>query len=376
MAEEPHDLLRIRTDYVGAGRYLLSDDESTVIVNTDYGVQAVDRSSHERWQSDLGERCLGVGRRSDGRLIAHSLHAVYEIGDSGEVLHVNPAASEIAYAPLAWQDGLVVITLRHVVAIDADGQTRWTFKFSDALGESVRAVLVVNAWTTEDGVFLGAVDYNTGIGRVIFLGTEGEIGWQSEVAPITDVFPVDDDEFVYTLSQFPLRFETHRAGLDGRKRWSLDYGGTGVMLPDRRIAMLVGNNESPKWDDWELRVLNHGGVRESSAKLKGHFGHAPILGPDDALWFVGFFKPFDPTATRLDYTSLTPLPRFLSFDHQMGHKAQPHQYLVYYFRSTIDDPLPTTVFEDRDSIAFGPPVAGAEHVWFTHNRDVIGFPVG
>ena len=39
MAEEPQDLLRIRTDYIGAGQYLVSEDESTVIVNTDYGVR-------------------------------------------------------------------------------------------------------------------------------------------------------------------------------------------------------------------------------------------------------------------------------------------------------------------------------------------------
>jgi hypothetical protein len=373
--EEVSELVRIRSDYVGAGRYLIAPDETRLVVNTDYGLQAVGLGSHEQWQADFGERCLGLCYRSDGMIVANTLHAVFQVEPEGKVHHVNPTLNEIAHAPLAWQDGVLVITLSHVYALDAGGKVQWKYSFKDTLGASVRACLVLDVFLVPGGVVLGVVDYNSGLGRVLCLDDAGELRSASDVGPITYLFPVGDDAYVHSISGYG-RFESRCTDLDGRERWTLDFGGAGTELPDGRIAMLVGNNESPTWDNWELHLLTAGGGELGVRRATGHYGYGPVLGADRQLYMAGFFKPFDPSATRLDYTSLVPLPKFLIFDHLLGVKAQPHQYLVFYHRAPIEEGELELIFEDRNSIAFGPPRVGAKHVYLTHNRDILAVPTG
>ncbi|MBN2491384.1 MAG: hypothetical protein JXQ29_11105 [Planctomycetes bacterium] len=366
--------IRIRSDYVGAGDYLIFPDDDPLVVNTDYGLQAVDLASRQRWQADFGERCLGVCRRADGMLVASTIHGVFLVEPAGRVRHVNPTLHEIAHAPLAWQDGVLVITLSHVHALDAAGKVRWKYAFKETLGASVRACLVLGAFLVPGGVVLGVVDYNSGLGRVLCLDDRGGLRSASDVGPITYVFPVGADAYVHSISGYG-RFESRCIDLDGRERWALDFGGAGTELPDGRIAMLVGNNESPTWDNWELRLLTAGGGALGARKASGHFGYGPVLGADRQLYMAGFFKPFDPAATRLDYTSLVPLPKFVIFDHLLGVKAQPPQYVVFYHRAPIDDGDIELVFADRNAIAFGPTRAGTRHVYFTHNREILAMPL-
>lgn len=376
----PGSLIRIRSDYVGAGFYLVSpDDDSSVVVNTDYGIQSVGLDSHEHWQADFGERCLGLCYRRDGMIVAHTLHAVFQVQADGMVHHVNPTLNEIAHAPVPFEEGVLVITLSHVYALDAGGKAKWSYAFKEALGASVRATLVLNAFSVPDGVIIGAVDYNSGLGRVLHLDPGGSLLWASDVNPMTYLFPVGEDGFVYSVSGYG-KFESHLTGIDGNIRLSLDYGGAGAGLDDGRLAMLVGNNESPTWDDWEFRLLGADGQEIHAEKARGHFGFGPVPAPDRHLYMVGYFKPFDPSATRLDYTSLTPLPKFLTFDHLLGVRAQPHQYRVFYYRVPVDPDSAGAgelelLHEDSDSIAFGPPLAGNQHVFFTHNRDILAVPL-
>jgi len=373
-SREGVDLIRIRSDYVGAGNYLIASDEKSVVVNTDYGIQAVGLGSHEHWQADFGERCLGLCYRQDGMIIANTLHAVFQVDADGNVHHVNPTLNEIAHAPIPWKDGVLVVTLSHVFALDAAGKVRWKFAFKEALGASVRACLVLDAFNVPDGIVIGVVDYNSGLGRVLYLDHEGELQNASDVGPLTYVFKVGDDAYVYSISGYG-RFESRCEDLTGKNRWTVDFGGAGTELPDGRLAVLVGNNESPTWDNWELRILTAGGGELSARRARGHYGFAPVLGPDNYLYLAGYFKPFDPSATRLDYTSLVPLPKFLTFDHLMGVKAQPHQYLVFFFRAPLEGDELELLYEDRHSIAFGPTRLGKDHVFFTHNRDLLAVPL-
>ena len=54
----------------------------------------------------------------------------------------------------------------------------------------------------------------------------------------------------------------------------------------------------------------------------------------------------------------------------MRVKTESHQYRVYYFRGDVGGDL-QLLFEDSDSVAFGPTVASENHVFFVHNRDLL-----
>jgi len=257
-----------------------------------------------------------------------------------------------------------------VFALDAAGKVKWRFAFKEALGVSVRATLVLDTFPVTNGIIIGAVDYNSGLGRTLYLSHGGSLNWASEVCPMIYLCSVGQDRFLYSVSGYG-KFESHLCGIDGRIHWSLDFGGAGTELPDGRLAILVGNNESPTWDDWELRLLEPDGDEITASRARGHFGFGPVLAPDQHLYMSGYFKPFDPAATRLDYTSLVPLPKILTFRHLLGIQAQPHQYLAFYFRASLDTGEIELLFEDKSSIAFGPTLAGEKYVFFTQNRDLL-----
>ena len=82
-------IVRIRSDYIGAGNYVVQPDEQSVAVNTTYGVQSVGYDSQARWQVDLGERWLGIARRSDGVLLANTVHAIHQLEPDGALLNPN-----------------------------------------------------------------------------------------------------------------------------------------------------------------------------------------------------------------------------------------------------------------------------------------------
>ena len=166
------------------------------------------------------------------------------------------------------------------------------------------------------------------------------------------------------------RFESTCVDLDGEAQWTLPVSGCGTPVSDDRVAFLVGSNESPKWDNWELRTFTTEGDDLDARVARGQACAPPVIGSDGALYFTTFFKPLDPAESRIDYTSFGPQPAFVAFDFLMRVKAASHQYDVHYFRATEDGDL-ERIFEDGDSVAFGPAVAGERHVFFAHNRDLL-----
>ncbi len=363
------ELSRIRCDYVGAGAYAVLPEDAGVVVNTTYGVQAVGLNGKVAWQVDLGERCLGVAWNARGELLANTLHAVHRLTPSGDILSSSPTRHEVAYAPVPWGDGMLLITLTRIYAMDRDGNVVWKHRFRESLGESVRAVLVLGVLPLEDGIAVCAVDYNSGVGQVICFDPKGKILWTSDVGPLTSLFPVDSGKFVYTLSGYG-RFESHCADLKGKEQWTLPLGGPGARMPDGRLAVLVGSNESPKWDNWELRTFTAKGEELDSHLGKGQCCCRPVIGSDGNIYYSSFFKPVDPSESRIDYTSFLPQPAFLAFDYLMRVKAESHQYNVFYFRVPEGEDI-ELLYEDTASVAFGPTVVGEEHVFFVHNKDLL-----
>jgi hypothetical protein len=362
-------MTRIRSDYLGIGNFLVLPDGAGVVVNTTYGIQAVGHDSKVLWQLELGERCLGLDWHEDGSFLATTLHALHHLDATGDLIDSRRTRHEVASSPVAWRDGALLITLSRTYAIDGEGNIRWKLKYQEYLGESVRATLPVSVFVLDDAVILGVVDYNSGLGQILHVTDTGTVTKVTEVGPLTSMFLVGSDELVYTFSGYG-RFESHRTGFGGESRWHRPFGGPGLEMPDGSLTMLVGNNESPTWDDWELRFLEADGTEIYSARTKGQCRHAPVLAEDGNLYFTSFFKPLDPESTRLDYTSFAPHPLFVAFDLLMRVKSVAHDHEVYYFKATTDGDL-ELLYKDTESLALGPTMARDGKVFFVHNRDLL-----
>lgn len=366
-------LVRIRSDYIGAGNYVVRPEERSVSVNTTYGVQTVGFESDARWQVDLGERCLGLAERVDGTLLANTVHAIHQLQPDGSLVSTTRTRHEIACGPIPWKNSMLLVTLTRIYALDESSKTIWAYRFRESLGESVRATLVIDVHPMDNGVLVGAVDYNSGLGRVIFLDEEGKLSWQSELGPLTSLFPVGGNEFVYTLTGYG-RFESYRSDTSGDIKWNLGWGGPGTVLEDGRMAILVGSNESPTWDNWKFTIADAYGGEEVSREGQGRCCFAPVLAPDGNFYFSSFFKPIDPSESRIDYTSYVTHPSFLAFDFLMRVKSAPHQYNVYYFCASPSGDL-EPLFEDTASFSLGPTVLAGDQVFFVHNRDLLALEV-
>ena len=186
---EPSRLARIRSDYIGAGSYAVYPDDDGVAVNTTYGVQSVSMDGKVRWQADLGQRCLGLAWNQNGELLANTVHAAHRLSAKGDVLATTPTRHEVAHGPVAWGDRVVLVTLTRIYVMDATGEVIWKYRFRESLGESVRAVFVCGVITTPDHIVVGAVDYNSGIGQALVFDASGKKRWQSELGPLTGLFP-------------------------------------------------------------------------------------------------------------------------------------------------------------------------------------------
>ncbi len=365
--------VHLRSDYIGAGNYVALPENRGVAVNTTYGVQAVAIDGKVLWQVDLGERALGVAWNDDGELLATTLHAAHRITADGRVLMTQKTRHEISHAPVPLRTGTLIATLTRLYSMDIDGKVIWKYRLREALGESVRAVVVLGVYERDEGIVVGAVDYNSGVGRLLVFSHAGSLLWQSELGPLTSLFPVGGDAIFYTLTGYG-RFESALSDLEGNVRWRLSHGGPGTEISGQRIALLVGTNESPTWDDWELRTYDEFGEQLDARTAHGRACHPPVVGPDGALYFSTFLNRIDPAESRIDYTSFIPQPAFQAFDYLLRVKATSHQHDVFYYRADDDSEL-ELLFQDGDSVGFGPTVAGESHVFFVHNKDILAFEI-
>lgn len=363
---------RVKTDYIGAGRFIALED-SSVVVNTQYGVQCLCARWSERWRADLGSRCIGLARGPGGEIFAACLKGVHALDTGGKKLWSVRTRKELAHAPTPFAGGVVVTTINTVHLI-RDERSAWRYDARDALGTSVRVVLPCGAFVMGDLLVLGLTDYDTGVGRCVALDGDGGVRWMTDPGPLVYLYPITEEEFILALSGY-LQFESRCLSLGAEERWRVDFAGPGVPLGDGRIAMLVGNNESPTWDRWELRLMKSDGSVEHVERTIGHAGGPPIVDQKGRIYFSTYFKPIDPDSTRMDYTSFFPHPQFLSFDHIMGAKQEIYEYDVYYFSMPPGGPV-ERLLSDSGSSCFGPAVDAGDAVVFSHGRDLVGFPKG
>ena len=64
--------------------------------------------------------------------------------------------------------------------------------------------------------------------------------------------------------------------LDGHEIWTQDFAGVGSVMPDGSLAMVIGTNESPKWDHWEYRRVAASGKVEQGIKAEGRSAMRPL----------------------------------------------------------------------------------------------------
>lgn len=360
---------RASSDYLGAGSFISRG--GLLYLNTEYGVQAIEKTGRERWRAQLGSRCLGVAPGAGEETVATCLDGLYVLDGGGNRKWGIHSKKEIVHEPLAYRDGFVLATVHSVHFLRDWNGPDWRFDLREALGPSVQSVRVVDAFELEGLLVLGAVDYDTGIGRMVVLDEKGQKRWQSEPGPLSRVFPAGAAVFVWCLSGYG-RFESRMARSDGKEIWRLDFAGTGAVHPDGSISMLVGSNESPAWDDWEYRRLSPAGKVQQSIPARGHIASRPLLAGDGAVYFTGYRKSIDPSGSRTDYTSFSALPSTLAFNHQTGLGVQPAEFHLYFQRITPDGRL-EVLGEESQSLSFARPVEMDDVVVFTSGGELVAF---
>ena len=362
---------RLSSDYIGAGRYLLRDDH--VVVGTDYGVQRVPRSASggRGWKADLGSRCLGLLAGPDDTTIAACLNGLFALGEDGEERWGTRSLKDLAYEPVPFHDATLLTSQGSIHLVREWKGSEWRFDFSEALGQSVKEIRVVNLFGLESHIVAGVVDYDTGIGRVVVLqGSTGRLVWAGDPGPISDLFPAGQGTFVWCMSGYG-KFETRLTRLDGHEIWRQDFAGVGAVRPDGSIALLAGSNESPAWDDWEYRQLSPAGKIEVSLRGNGRAPVRPFCRKDGSVYFIGSILPMDPTASRVDYTSFLAMPQEVRFQHLLGIKTQLPIYDVHLHRYRPQAESLDVIHRISGSFSFADLEATAAEIVFCDGTDLV-----
>jgi hypothetical protein len=156
---------------------------------------------------------------------------------------------------------------------------------------------------------------------LVLHGKSGRRVWMSDPGPITDLFPAGQGVFVWSQTGYG-KFETRMTRLDGHEIWQKDVAGVGASRPDGSIALLVGSNESPAWDDWEYRQFSPGGKAERALKVRGRCLSRPLCREDGTVLFVGLALPPEISGIRSGDVRFFKMPQEELFQHLMGIRPQ------------------------------------------------------
>ena len=362
---------RLTTDYIGAGRFVLNARDA--IVGTDYGVQCVSHgdASRDGWKVDLGSRCIGVVPGDGDTVVAACVKGLYVLSLDGEQHWGTHTEKEVVYHAVPFRKG-VLLTSRSALHYLHEWQgSAWRFDLRKVLGQSVRAVRLVNLFALEENVVVGAVDYDSGIGRVIVLDADGSALWMSDPGPLSELFPAGQAVFVWGLAGYG-KFETHMTRLDGHSIWDLDFAGVGALRADGAIAMIVGSNESPEWDHWQYRQVSPTGKVEREIQAKGRSPVRPLCREDGSVFFIGTVAHTDPTSSRVDYTSFLAMPQEVIFQHLLGIRTQTREFDVYLQAVRPDADETELVYQSTGSYSLALPVSLGSRVVFADGRVLIG----
>jgi hypothetical protein len=361
---------RVTSDYIGAGRLLLGPQ--SLVVGTDYGVQCVPRpqGTATGWKAKLGSRCLGL-LAHEGAIIAACREGLFALSPEGEERWGTHSFKAVVHEPVAFQKGVLLTTQSAIHFLREWNGSEWRFDFSEVLGKSVKEVRVINIFELDTNIVAGVVDYDSGIGSVIVLsGKNGKKMWASEAGPLSELFPAGRGTFVWCQTGYG-KFETRLSRLDGHELWRQDYAGVGCVRQDGSLAMVVGSNESPEWDDWEYRQIAPSGKVEVAIRGKGRSAVRPHCRRDGTVYFVGSVLPLDPSGSRADYTSFLHMPQEVRFQHLLGIRPQLPIYEVYLLRARPGSPTLDVLNYVQGSFSFAGLEFAGEEVILCDGRDIV-----
>lgn len=343
-----------------------------VIVGTDYGVQCLPHSASgaEGWRADLGSRCIGVSRDKDDTIIATCVRGLFVLSGSGEERWGTHSEKDVVHQAVPFRDGVLLTSRSSIHYLHEWKGAAWRFDFADVLGKSVRSIRLINLFELEGHVVAGAVDYDSGIGRVIVLDPDGKAEWMSEPGPVSDLFPAGKAVFVWCLTGYG-KFESHMTRLDGHSIWKQDFAGVGAVRRDGSLAMVVGSNESPAWDNWEYRQVASSGKVELKLSARGRCPVRPFCREDGAVFFVGAVLPIDPTSSRTDYTSFLAMPQEVHFQHLLGIRTQLREYDVFVHAVLPHASSAEIIYHASKSFSLARPQALDGAVVFCDGTDVV-----
>lgn len=367
---------RVPSDYIGAGKFVVTGD--SVIVGTDYGVQCLpyQRSGPRGWKAKLDSRCVGVAQGPDGTLLAACANGLYSLTGDGVGTWGTESLSPLVGAPAVMDGGVLMMTTTALHFVRPGLGVIWGHEFAEVLGSSVESIRPLNLFVLDGHVIAGIVDYDSGIGRVlVFDGPSGEILWQSEPGPVSELFPAGQRVFVWSQTGYG-KFETRMTRLDGHEIWVRDFAGLGAVGPDGSLSMIVGSNESPTWDDWELRRVSNTGKVEVALRARGRCAVRPLFLKDGSVYFIGSTTPIDLGASRVDYTSFFAMPQEVVFQHLMDIKPQFPECDISLLCHRPGEASLKVLFENSKTYSFGGLRALGRSVVFSDGTDIVAVKVG
>ncbi len=380
---------RLVSDYTGAGDFLLSANRA--FVGTPYGVQCLPYS-HESlrdWKTDLGARAISVRAHGDRHILVTTLGGAFLLTREGDVVEELLSAEQYIHpalpvangdldpagcdgAPESWDGDLLVATKTTLQRRSKWRSLDWEFDFRSVLGQSVSSVRLVNLLQMGSHFVAGVVDYDSGIGSVVTLEENGSITWTSDPGPISELFVAGKAVFVWCQTSYG-KFETRMTRVDGHDIWhNEDMAGVGRVLSDGSLAMIVGSNESPEWDNWELRRVASNGKTEQTLEARGRSPVRPLERADGTLIFVGAAFHLDPSSSRVDYTNFLQLPQLSLFQHLVGIREQLPEYEVYVHKLPPESATLDLVYHGSGSYSLAEPFSLGNHVVFSDGKDIIG----
>ncbi|HVR75582.1 MAG TPA: PQQ-binding-like beta-propeller repeat protein [Planctomycetota bacterium] len=362
---------RLPSDYIGAGRFLLQPER--VIVGTDYGVQCLPRkrSSGAGWKSRLGSRCVGLAAGEDGTTIASCVKGLFVLSEDGTERWGTDSLKDIVHEPVPFDGGILFMTSASLHHVREWQGGVWRFDFADVLGSSVKGIRPVNLFVLDGHVVAGAVDYDSGIGCVVVLDAKnGRKLWVSEPGPVSDLFPAGQAVFVRCQTGYG-KFETRMTRLDGHEIWEKDFAGLGSVRPDGSLVMVVGSNEAPTWDDWELRLVSNTGKVELELKGKGRCAVRPLVLKDGTIYFIGSALSVDLGGSRMDYTSFFAMPQEVTFKHLMDLKPTFPEYEVTLHRLRPGESALEVIYHATGSYSLADLHHAGKEVILCDGRDIL-----
>ncbi|HLU48282.1 MAG TPA: hypothetical protein VK116_09365, partial [Planctomycetota bacterium] len=315
-------------------------------------------------------------RFEDGSILASCRGGLLLLTGEGEECREKVFADQLSYeaVPLdaSRPDGHREILVAHgtSLALYRDWEPVWRYSFNEALGASVESVRIVHLFPCGDRIIVGAVDYDSGVGRVISLAKDGKPRWLSEPGPVSEVFPAGDDRFVWCLTGYG-KFETHATTTDGQTLWSLDGAGLGAKKPGGSLVLITGSNESPDWDHWECRQIDADGKVEFARRARGRAPVRPYCHEDGAIYFVNYVLHIDPASSRVDYTSFFAMPQELRYQHLIGLRKQIPEYEVLVQKVRQDRDEVEVLHRIQGSYSLTEPFVIGDEVIFCDGPDIV-----